>query len=75
MSKKASKQKSKGSFVGSELNKLLKRVADTSSGELAEEITRGLVNNIDLTRKRIREARESIERGARTRRKSDRFRL
>ena len=53
----------------------LTRLAQTKPGELADAITRDLVNEMGQARDKIRAAREGIERGARTRGKKDRFRL
>jgi hypothetical protein len=51
----------------------LERLSKTKPGEIAEIITRDIVKAMKRTEKRIEEAREEINRGARTRRK--RFRL
>lgn len=57
------------------LKEVLDRLTSAKPGELAELLTREIVDEIDETKKRIRSLRREIERGARTRGKQDRFRL
>jgi hypothetical protein len=49
------------------------RLARTKPGEVADAITRDLADRMKETSKRIKDAREEISRGARTRK--ERFRL
>jgi hypothetical protein len=51
----------------------LERLIQTKPGEIAEIVTLDIAKAMKRTEKRIKEAREEINRGARTRRK--RFRL
>jgi hypothetical protein len=73
--KNAPKTGSDNPYADMDFEEALERLSRTSPGEVAEAMTRGLVKEIQKTRKQIRSAREDIERGARTRPKKDRFRL
>jgi hypothetical protein len=55
------------------LGEALERFCQIKSGEVAEVICRDLTEGMKDTEKRIREAREEIDRGARTR--GRRFRI
>ena len=69
------KKQASNPFADMQLDEALTRLARVKPGELADAITRDLVTDMDRARERIRDAREDIERGARTRNKKDRFRL
>lgn len=69
------KKQASNPFADMQLDEALTRLARVKPGELADTITRDLVTDMDRARERIRDAREDIERGARTRSKKDRFRL
>ncbi len=62
-------------FFGLAFEEALQRLLRTDKGELAEAMTRDLVDGINKTKKHIEKTREEIARGARTRDKKDRFRL
>jgi hypothetical protein len=55
------------------LGEALEKFIHTKPGEIAEIIARDLAEGMKTTEKRLKQAREEISRGARTRRK--RFRL
>ena len=59
--------------IESEFDETVARLLQTAPGELANSMTRGLVNRIKETEKRIKDAREEISRGARSGKKP--FRL
>lgn len=60
---------------GMEFDEALERQVRSSPGEVADALTRGLLEQMKKTRKQIQSAREDIERGARTKQNKDRFRL
>jgi len=74
MSKKGDK-KDENPLADMGFDEALSRLSRVKPGELAEAMTRDLMADVEQTRERIREAREDIERGARTKGKKRRFRL
>ncbi len=70
-----SKQKKENPFAEMDCDEALSRLAQTDEGELEEELAHDILSRAARTRKRVQEAREGIQRGARSRPKNDRFRL
>ena len=69
------KPKKDNPFADMDFDEALSRLAQTEKRELDEVLTHDILTRIARTRKRVEEAREDIQRGARTRAKKDRFRL